>query len=157
MYMVKFGPAVLNFGCFFSISTFFFWDTLLLLSNYFDFFLFLDQVFWKQNWDFFFDQILRNRDFFSETKFSKTGTEIFFRDQIFQNRDRDFFPRPKSPKTKLKPSKNLQKSPTKKFWNQNINLWAQFAQKKCGAQFATKMRRGPICRRSIFPEPKNDR
>ena len=55
------------------------------------------------------------------TKFSKTETETFFRDQIFRNwsrdffwgqffliRNWDFFPRPNSPKPK--PSKNWQKS-----------------------------------------------
>ena len=40
---------------------------------------------------FYRDQIFRDRyrDFFSETKFSDTNTETFFRDQIFRYRYRD--------------------------------------------------------------------
>ena len=32
----------------------------------------------------------RNQDFFPETKFSKTKTDTFFRDQIFRNQILDF-------------------------------------------------------------------
>ena len=46
----------------------------------------------------FRDQIFRNRDrdFFPRPNFFETETETFFRNQIFRNRNRDFFPRPNS-------------------------------------------------------------
>ena len=44
----------------------------------------------------FRDQIFRNRDrdFFPKPNFPKPKPSLFFRNQIFQNRNRDFFPRP---------------------------------------------------------------
>ena len=54
------------------------------------------------------DQIFRNRDFFSETKFSKT--ETFFRDQILQNQNRN-------------PQQIDKSLETKNFRNRNVNLW----------------------------------
>ena len=61
----------------------------------------------------------RNRNLFSETKFSKT--ETFFRDQIFSKPKSILFSKPNF--SKLKPSKNWQK-----FQNQNINLWTRHCQ-----------------------------
>ena len=59
---------------------------------------------------FFRDQILQNqnRDFFSETKFSET--ETFFRDQILQNQNRN-------------PQQIDKSLETKNFRNRNVNLW----------------------------------
>ena len=55
-------------------------------------------------------KFFRNRDFFSETKFSETETETFFRVQIFfKPKPRLFFPKPNFPKPKPKPSKIWQK------------------------------------------------
>ena len=55
----------------------------------------------------FRDQIFRNRDrdFFSETKFSETETETFFRDQICRNRNQDFFSETKFSETLKKLAK----------------------------------------------------
>ena len=68
---------------------------------------------------FFRYQILRNRDFFfetkfSETKFSETEAETFFSGPNF--------PRPNSPKPKLS-WKNGKSLETEKCRNQNVNLW----------------------------------
>ena len=82
---------------------------------------------------FFRYQIFRNRyrDFFSDTKFSETETETFFRDQIFpkpilffrdqisQNRNQDFFPRPNFSETKNKtffPRPNFSKPKPRLFF-----------------------------------------
>ena len=47
----------------------------------------LTSTVWRdQNFDRY-----RDRDFLSETNFSDTNTETFFRDQIFRDRYRDFF------------------------------------------------------------------
>ena len=62
------------------------------------FVLLQDEIFRNQTRD----QIFWNQDFLSETKFSKTETDTFFRDQIFWNCYRDFFPRPNFPKLKPK-------------------------------------------------------
>ena len=40
-----------------------------------------------------------NQHFFSESKFSETENETFFRDQIFQNQNRHFFSKAKFSKT----------------------------------------------------------
>ena len=46
---------------------------------------------------------------FSDTKFSKTDTETFFRYQIFRNRNRDFFSDTKFSKTETETLKTLAK------------------------------------------------
>ena len=86
----------------------------------FGFFIFWDQIFWN-----------RDRDFFSETKFSKIKTVIFFRDQIFLKpklipfildqifRNRNFFFRNRN----QNPQKIGKSFETEKFRNRNANLW----------------------------------
>ena len=79
---------------------------------------------------FFRDQIIRNRYFFSETKFSGTETILFFQDQVFQNQD--FFETKFSETDtffsrqilgKRNPKKIGKSLETEKFRNRNVNLW----------------------------------
>ena len=96
-------------------------------------FLFREQVFRNKNGDFFLDQTFQNRDFFlrpispkpkprrfSETKFSETETETFFRGQIFRKQNQDIFFRDQILRNPHKNGKSLE---TEKFLNQNVNLW----------------------------------
>ena len=117
----------------------------------------------------------RNRYFFSKTKFSETETFsrdqifpkpiLFFRDQIFQNRDffprpnfsetetETFFPRPNFLKPKPKPSKIWQNSRDRDFstsfemkfgkfgtYKQNWNFWDQ----NLGLYSLTKSKLSPL-------------
>ena len=69
-------------------------------------------IFWCEIWKFprLFSKTIffQNRDFFPKPNFSKPKSRLFFRDQIFRNRN---------------PQKIDKSSETEKFRNWNVNLW----------------------------------
>ena len=75
----------------------------------------------------FQDQIFRNRnrDFFPRPNFSET--ETFFRNQIFWNQNRDFFPRP-----------NFSETKTETFFRDQIFRNRNWNPQKIGKSFKTE-------------------